>query len=134
MNIFVAGMLANSTYHMQATLQFGPGVSFVDADHAFATGTLPAAALPKLTVTTTAGMTPQSGVELLDLISIPGTGQVGVAVSDLSGNVLWGYAPGAAVPAASDVAGPIKLMPNGNFLINYGGPLADGQNSVHPRS
>ena len=45
-NIFVAGMLANSTYHMQAALQFGPGVSYTDTDHVFTTGTLPAAALP----------------------------------------------------------------------------------------
>ena len=126
---FVAGMLANTAYHMQATLQFGPGVSFTDADHVFTTGTLPATALPKLTATTTTGLTPQSGVELLDLVAIPATGQVGVAVSDLSGNVLWGYDPGSSVPA-TDIAGPIKLMPNGHFLINYGAALVDGQDSV----
>ena len=96
-NIFVAGMLANSTYHMQATLQFGPGVSYTDADHVFATGTFPAAQLPSITATTTAGMTPQSGVELLDFLGVPATGKVGVAVTDLNGNVLWTYAPGTAV-------------------------------------
>ena len=129
-NIFVAGMLANSSYHMQATLQFGPGVSYTDADHVFATGTFPAAQLPSITATTSAGMTPQSGVELLDLIAIPATGKVGVAVSDLSGNVLWTYAPGPVVaPAAS--AYPIKLLPNGHFLINYAGTQTDGgQDSV----
>ena len=129
-NIFVAGMLANSTYHMQATLQFGPGVSFTDADHVFATGTFPVAQLPSITAATTAGMTPQSGVELLDLIGIPATGKVGVAVSDLSGNVLWTYAPGPVVaPAAA--AYPIKLLPNGHFLINYAGVQTDGgQDSV----
>ena len=73
---FVAGMLAGSTYHMQATLQFGGGATFTDSDHVFTTGTVPSGTLPTLTATTTAGMTPQSGVELLDFVSVGGaTGQ-----------------------------------------------------------
>ena len=65
-SILVAGMIANSAYHMQAVVQFGGGLNFSDTDHTFTTGT-PALILPTVTATTTAGMTPQSGVELLDL-------------------------------------------------------------------
>ena len=124
---FVAGMLAGSTYHMQATLQFGGGATYTDSDHVFTTGTVPSGTLPTLTATTTAGMTPQSGVELLDFVSVGGaTGQKSVAVSDLNGNVLWTYDPG--IPAVA--ANPIKLMPNGHFLINFALGSADGEDSV----
>jgi arylsulfate sulfotransferase len=124
---FVAGMLANSTYHMQATLAFSDGVTFTDLDHTFTTGSLPTATLPTLTTMTSPGMTPQSGVELLDLISLGATtNKMGVAVTDLSGNVVWTYDPG--IPGVT--ADPIKLMSNGDFLINFSFGQPDGQNSV----
>jgi arylsulfate sulfotransferase len=124
---FVAGMILNSTYHMQATLNFGGGVTFLDNDHTFATGTLQANTLPPLKVTTTPGMTPQSGVELLDLVNLGATGLISVLVTDLNGNILWTYNPG--LPAV-DVPNPIKLLPNGHFLINFAGAAPDGENSV----
>ncbi len=128
MSTLVAGMLANSTYHMQATLQFGSGVTFTDSDHMFNTGTLPAGNIPSLTAATTQGMTPQSGVELLDLLSIGAmTNKIGVLATDLSGNVLWGYDPGLG---AGVLPNPIKLMPNGHFLINFAGATPDGTDSV----
>src|SRR5580698_2988297 len=120
---FVAGMILNSTYHMQATLNFGGGVTFLDSDHAFTTGTLQANSLPPLEATTTPGTTPQSGVELLDLINLGATDLISVVVADLSGNVLWTYNPG--LPAV-DVPNPIKLLPNGHFLINFAGAAPDG--------
>jgi len=121
---FVAGMLANSPYHMQATLKFTNGVTFTDLDHDFTTGALPAAALPVLKATTTAGMTPQSGVEMLDLIS---TGPaVSVAVTDLGGNILWGYDPGPGL-----FSNGAKMMPNGHILMDFDRSTAvDGQESV----
>jgi len=124
---FVAGMILNSTYHMQATLNFGGGVTFLDSDHAFTIGTLQANSLPPLEATTTPGTTPQSGVELLDLINLGATDLISVVVADLSGNVLWTYNPG--LPAV-DVPNPIKLLPNGHFLINFAGAAPDGENSV----
>ena len=124
---FVAGMVLNSTYHMQATLNFGGGVTFLDSDHTFTTGALQANTLPPLKVTTTPGMTPQSGVELLDLVSLGATGLISVVVTDLSGNILWTYNPG--LPAL-DAPSPIKLLPNGHFLINFAGAAPDGENSV----
>jgi arylsulfate sulfotransferase len=127
---FVAGMLANTTYHMQATAKFSNGVTFTDVDHTFTTTALPADKLPSLTVTTTPGMMPQSGVELLDLVVVgPATNHLSLFATDLNGSVLWSYDPGSSVPS-TDVANPIKLLSNGHFLINFSGALADGSNSV----
>jgi arylsulfate sulfotransferase len=127
---FVAGMLANTTYHMQATVKFSNGVTFTDVDHAFTTTALPADELPSLAVTITPGMIPQSGVELLDLVVVgPATNRIGLAATDLNGSVLWSYVPGSSVPS-TDVANPIKLLPNGHFLVNFSGAQADGSNSV----
>jgi hypothetical protein len=41
-----------------------------------------------------------------------------VVVTDLGGNVLWSYNPGLAPLGAN----PIKLLPNGHFLINFSNP------------
>jgi hypothetical protein len=125
-SFFVAGMRANTLYHMRAVIQFTNGVQFMDADRTFTTSSLPAAQLPALTATTTPGMIPQSGVELLDMLPAPTSAAVGVAVSDLSGNLLWAYDPG--LPGV--VANPVKLLPNGHFLINFSGSGTDGTNSV----
>ena len=122
---YVAGMLANTPYHMQATVQFPGGVTFADMDHTFTTGTPPTGTLPSVTATTTPGMTPQSGVELLDLISFTASGKNDVAITDLSGNILWTYNPGSAVQAGSDL-GPVKLLPNGHILANFAFPFAGG--------
>ena len=122
-SLFVAGMVASTLYHMRGVVQFGDGSQFMDADQTFTTGAIPAAQLPAITVTTTAGMTPQPGVELLDLIG--GTTLFTMAVSDLNGNLLWGYNPGLT----GLLANPIKLLPNGHFLMNFSGGV-DGLNSV----
>ena len=115
--IFVAGMLANTPYHMQATVKFNSGITFTDTDHVFTTSAPPAKGLASLTTTTTPGMTPQSGVELLE----PND----VEVTDLSGHVLWAYDP--ASPGAGP--NPIKLIPNGHFLMNLSVGQPDGLNS-----
>ena len=124
---FVAGMLGNVTYHMQATIKFSNGVTFTDMDHTFTTTAVPADTLPILTATTTPGMTPQSGVEMLDFTTIGGaTNQVSVAATDLAGNVIWTYNPGLSGVGAD----PIKLLPNGHFLINFSVGQPDGLKSV----
>jgi arylsulfate sulfotransferase len=123
-NLFVAGMKGNTLYHMRGVVQFSDGSQFVDADQTFTTGAVPPAQLPAITATTTAGMTPESGVELLDLVGGAATISP-LLVTDLSGNVLWSYNPGLAALLAN----PIKLLPNGHFLINFSGGV-DGANSV----
>jgi hypothetical protein len=124
-SILVAGMKLNSAYHMRAVMKLADSTEFDDIDHTFTTGTLPAASLPNLVATTTPGGTPQSGVELLDLLGT-GTNSLGAVVTDLSGNVLWTYNP--ALPGSASV-NPVKLLPNGHFLLSFSGQ-PDGVNSV----
>lgn len=124
-SLYVAGMKQSTPYHMRGLLRFGDGTSFDDADYIFTTGALTAGQAPNMTFTTTPGMTPQSGVEMLDLVD----GAVSVSplvVTDLSGNILWSYNPGFAGLQAN----PIKLLTNGHFLINFSSTAADGLDSV----
>ena len=108
--IYVAGMLASSTYHMHATINFADGAVFQDLDRTFTTGAVPAAQLPPLTATTTPGMTPQPGIELLDLLD--GVSRPVVA-TDLSGNVLWTYT--FTDGTAADIVQPVKMLPTAIF-------------------
>jgi arylsulfate sulfotransferase len=124
-SILVAGMKLSSTYHMRAVLKLADGSEFHDVDHTFTTGTPPAADLPNLVATTTLGATPQSGVELLDLLGI-GSNGLGAVVADLSGNILWSYNP---APGSAQAINPIKLLPNGHFLLSFS-EQPDGVNSV----
>jgi arylsulfate sulfotransferase len=128
-SLYIAGMKASTLYHMRGLVQFADGTQFTDADLTFNTGALPTAMLPTLTASTTVGMTPQSGVELLDLVQVPHlTNQSYIVATDLSGNVIWSYNPGVS-PV---VVNPIKLLPNGHVLLNFTGESGapDGVNSV----
>jgi arylsulfate sulfotransferase len=118
-SLYVAGMKQSTPYHMRGVLQFGDGTSFDDSDFTFTTGAIPVAQLPNITITPTAGMTPQPGVELIDTVVVAdNNGKVAEsAVADLSGNVLWTYAPNLGGPGPN----PVKLLPNGHFLINFSG-------------
>jgi arylsulfate sulfotransferase len=117
-SIFVAGMLASTTYHMAATVNFSNGLTAIDSDHTFTTGAVPAGLGLSLTTTTAAGMTPQPGVEVLNTLGA-------VAITDLSGNVLWAYKePGN--PSTNIVDG-VKLMPDGDLLMAIG---PDSQNML----
>ena len=121
-SIFVAGMKANTPYHMAASVRFADGVQFTDTDHVFTTteAEIPEQA-PSLTVTNTPGTTPQGGVEFVDLSA----GVARPTITDLDGDVLWSY---IQVPNGS-IADPIKLLPNGHFLMNFSEGQADGANS-----
>lgn len=118
-SILVAGMLANTAYHLQAIARFADGSSEADVDHVFTPGA--PAHLPNLAATTTPGLTPQSGVEQLTLVDGP---LVGVAVTDLQARVIWTYilpdtSGGVSIQGA-------KLLANGHFLFSI------GQNSSTP--
>jgi arylsulfate sulfotransferase len=70
LGLFVAGMKANMPYHMRAVVQFSDGTQFMDTDHLFTTSAVDSAQPPLITPTTTTGMTPQGGIELLlDLVA-----------------------------------------------------------------
>jgi len=110
-NILVAGMRAFTTYHMRAVVDFTDGTQFLDSDQVFTTGGFPANALPAFTVTTPSGLTPQPGIELLDLVG----SQQSVLAVDLQGNVIWSYSfPDGT---AADIVHPVKPIPNGHFLV-----------------
>ena len=108
--IQVAGMRANTAYHMRARVTMANGATFTDSDHTFATGTPPTGAAVQ--VTTTPGGVPQPGIELFDTL-VPHESTQGFA-TDLQGNVIWTYSySGPTV----DLVQPLKLLPNGHFLV-----------------
>lgn len=119
-SILVAGMKPSTKYHMRAHVSW-QGQDWVDDDHVFSTGPLPAASSggpgpPTMTTTDpTAGLTPSPGVELLDLEDPPNTYTLTVLATDLSGNVVWYYDIGNG-----NIASPVKIMPNGNVIMAIG--------------
>jgi hypothetical protein len=129
--LFVAGMKQSTPYHMRGVINFADGSSFNDADFTFTTGAIPVGTIPNITTTTTAGMTPQPGVEVLDTFNLAVSPILQVLVIDLNGNVLWSYAPGNSIPAGAGPQ-PVKLLPNGHFLINFASSnsAGDATNSV----
>ena len=122
-SIYVAGMRASTVYHMRASVAFSNGISANDVDHTFTTGVAiintPAVPFtPALTATTTAGMTPQPGVEFVDALPVAGKQAQGFYVTDLQGNVIWNYPFPDATP--SDFIQGVKQLPNGHFVVVIG--------------
>ncbi|MGC9293229.1 MAG: aryl-sulfate sulfotransferase [Acidobacteriaceae bacterium] len=118
-NIEVAGMRASTQYHMRALVTLASGTTFTDSDHTFTTGAAPPTA--PVQITTPSGQTPQPGIELYDTMQFgttPYSPSLAQAfATDLQGNVIWTYSY-AGSPV--NVIFPIKLLPNGHFLINLG--------------
>jgi len=122
LTLLVAGMKPSTTYHMRAHVDWGSG-SWVEPDRTFTTGALPTVTAgttspltqPRIVVShPTPGLSPTSGVELFNLV---GTGtQLRAFVTDLQGNVIWYFDPGPN--RGSPV--PMKLMPNGHFVLDVG--------------
>jgi arylsulfate sulfotransferase len=110
--VLVAGMRATMNYHMQAVVNLTGGTPYVDADHTFLTGAIPAGQFPAITTQLTGIGTPSPGIELLSLTQ-PSTGvQQCALATDLEGNVIWYYAlPQGVFPE------PIKLLPDGHMLM-----------------
>jgi arylsulfate sulfotransferase len=114
-DVLVAGMKANTTYHMRAHVDWSDG-SWTDQDRTFKTGKLPSSAgvPPQITVTRpTPGLSPSGGVELFN-----GVGAATVLrafATDLEGNVIWYYNPGNGASIT-----PMKLLPNGHMIMNVG--------------
>ena len=104
--ILVAGMEANTHYHMRATVTKENGEKSVHADHTFLTGSIPANFLPSVTTQTSAGFAPQPGIELVDA-------QFTAFATDLDGNVIW-YYPFPDRQPNLDLY-PLRLLPNGHL-------------------
>jgi hypothetical protein len=117
-NVLVAGMHPQTTYHMRARLDGSGGRTYLDTDQTFQTGSLPSVTFPTASVTP-AGDSASGGV---DLISAFGT-TVTAVVFDTDGSILWYYYD-PAMPAGES-ASPIKQLDNGNFLINAQGDVRE---------
>ncbi len=113
MVILVAGMKASTTYHLKALMEYDNGQSGQDDDHTFITGAIPAGLVAPLTVSTTSGLTPQPGVELVN--QLPNVTPSIPIVTDLDGKVIWYYAFPDRQPGS--LLYPIKLLPNGHFMF-----------------
>ncbi len=113
-SIEVAGMLANTTYHLRASVQFANGISANDVDQTFATGATPGILQSQITASTAPGQTPQPGIEMLN----PNQGEPAIAATDLSGNIIWTYNPSTPLGGAQWYAP--KQMSNGDFIALAG--------------
>src|SRR5690348_17230052 len=126
-SVLVAGMKASSTYHMRADIELPDGTQLQDIDHTFQTGPLPAGRIPQITVKTPGTLTPNPGVELLNLITPGGlpTDPLTALVTDLQGNVIWYY---DLDPTGTNTLAqfPFKFMPNGHVLVNAAPIQANG--------
>jgi arylsulfate sulfotransferase len=122
--VLVAGMRASTTYHMQAVLELANGSQVLDKDQTFTTGAITAEPLPNITAQQFGVGTLSPGVELFSnfpKVSTPPYPLSAVA-TDLEGNVIWYYDMGP-----TNVAFPIKLLPNGHMMVN---DYPDAGNSI----
>src|SRR5665213_703935 len=113
--IYVAGMLANTEYHMQASVALANGVTATDVDHTFTTTAYPANILPHITATTMAGQTPQAGIEVMDQLYSSGSNVLSAYATDLAGNLIWAY----NIPDADSLTTVqgVKFMSNGHVAL-----------------
>jgi len=121
--ILVAGMRANTTYHMRADITYADGTQSVDQDHTFTTGGPQASRVPQMTVTNPNGLTPSPGAILFHLTKGASNQLVAVA-TDNAGNVIWYYDYDTSLGVPPQ---PIKLLPNGHLLLTL-----SGENSQAP--
>lgn len=118
--IYVAGMQANTLYHMSATLTLSSdGSIYQDSDHTFTTTNFPTAILPSITATTASGQTPQPGIELMSASSSSITGYLQAYATDLQGNIIWGYNYGDRNNSGNfaTIVQPIKQLTNGDDIV-----------------
>lgn len=131
-DVLVAGMRADTLYHMRARVILSDGGLFLDDDRTFTTGDVPTDRLPKIVTQTMPRQTPQPGIESVDLAGSTISNGILAVMTELDGSVIWYYdapIPGQQNPTLT----PIKLLPNGHLLLGFndvGAGLADGQYSV----
>ncbi len=112
-NILVGGMMQNTMYHMQAIVTDASGNQTFDTDRTFQTQSAPdPTRVPAVTATTTAGMTPAAGVELMSLNPGPNN-QLMITAVDPQGNLIWYYDFDTSLGAAPQA---VKLLSNGHIL------------------
>ncbi|MGO9167019.1 MAG: aryl-sulfate sulfotransferase [Candidatus Sulfotelmatobacter sp.] len=125
--VLVAGMRAGTIYHMQAIFDLIDGSQWLDTDHSFTTGSIPAGQTPDITAQQFGTGTPSDGIELfsLDPIYPGGENLLSAVATDLEGNVIWYYDLGPG-----DWAFPVKPLANGHMLVNASPTGAAGTTGV----
>jgi len=121
MSILVAGMRAETTYHMRLQRQCS-GSTDIGPDKTFTTGALPSAPpFPALQVSRPVAASTSSsehpGIELVDTINSTAN-LMQAYFSDRDGNPIWYYDVG---PNNSPF--DFKLLPNGHILLNIVTPV-----------
>ncbi len=113
-SIYVAGMIANTTYHMRAVITAPNGAVSYDSDHTFTTTSVPTSILPSVAAGPYSGQTPQPGIELMDATTGPAGFLQGYAIN-LNGKIIWTY--NYADRSTASIIQPIQPLPNGHFLV-----------------
>ena len=106
--LFVAGMLGKTLYHMRGQVVLNNGATFNDADLTCTTGTPPATAA----VQVSGSGTPQPGIEMWNTLVPQNVAQA--FATDLKGNVIWTYTYNAT---SLDALQGIQLLPDGDMLM-----------------
>ena len=125
--ILVAGMKPSTTYHLQAIKNLPDGTQQSDPDKTFTTPSVSQSIIPSSSVTLPPGMTPSSGVELVTLTKPIGndSNKLRILAVDPFGNIIWYY----DYDYSLGIAQPIKLLPNGHFLVNLFGVVGTPKTS-----
>jgi arylsulfate sulfotransferase len=120
--IWVAGMLGETQYHMRAEVVLDDGATYTDPDVVCKTG-IPPATSP---VEVTSSGVPQQGIEMFNTILPSGDSQA--FATDLNGDVIWTY---AYQHSSTDYIQGVHLLPDGNLLmvISYLSSMTSAQNS-----
>ncbi len=123
--IYVAGMLGQTLYHMRAQVSLNNGATYNDIDHTCTTDAPPQTSA--INVSPTTGATPQPGIEMWNTL-LP-SGDTQAFATDLNGNVIWTY---AYPHTSADLIQGIQLLPNGNLLmvVSYLSSLTATQSSA----
>jgi arylsulfate sulfotransferase len=108
--LYVAGMLGLTLYHMRAQVTLNNGATYNDVDHTCTTGVPPTTSA--VNISTPGAATPQPGIEMWNTILPAGDSQA--FATDLKGNVIWTY---AYPHTSTDYVQGIQLLPNGNLLM-----------------
>jgi arylsulfate sulfotransferase len=113
--ILVAGMIASTTNHLRARVEWPTGKWLTTADQTFTAGAIPPIPVPTLCAIPLPNQAPSPGVELVNVIDPTGIS----VVADVDGNILWYYDnPENRNPAYKGYAFPIKPLQNGNMLAS----------------
>jgi len=114
-SLYVAGLRAQTLYHVRGQVTLNDGAIWTDIDHdTFASGLPLTTGTPPPTspISITTAGTPQPGIEMWNTI-LPGNLTQAFA-TDLAGNVIWSY---TYQGSTLDTIQGIQLLPNGDLLM-----------------